>query len=199
MISGNDKLMEIEEEVENPFKKAKEENSELTRNELMKLPGKELALIAEPKTKVSLNTLQGKPKAYLCDIILDITKENDKPQIRVAQVQSESNTYADTIIDILNSIKKDGKLNDVATQLFRDGFVEHIDIARTNGTKFSKNTKKVILIGAGVFLVADATIGIKNIPGQIKKLIKLVKQKRNKQVVNTPQPQNNSTFNGFGN
>lgn len=153
-------------------------NSSLTRAELEKKTGKELAKIAHPLqkgNKLSISTLQGKPKPFLIDIILGIQEAKEQPKGRAPQNQSESQDVLEVAINILNGIKmqregQQAQLNPIATEIFKNTAVNEVDKARAEGTFQTDKFNTLLLCVSGTALVIDGVVGFKNIPGIYNKL-----------------------------
>ena len=157
----------------NPFEDEKVKENSLNRVELMKLSGKELAKLAKPKSKLMYITLQKKSKSFLCDIILGIEKEDDKPKARATQNTSESDDILTFGINILESFKKargEAELNPIAKEMFKQSAVSKVDEARADGSINSQKFNNVILALSATALVVDGVIGFKNVPGVFSKL-----------------------------
>lgn len=173
--SGNDKLNGNEF----PFDSNEEKgNSTLTREELLKMTGKELAKIAKPKSKFSLSTLNGFGKNRLVDIILGVEKEEDKKTVsegRVPQAQSESQDIVTMGLSVLQAFKqqREGEqalLNPIAHELFVSSAVAKVDEARADGVLKTDKFQTALLALSGTALVVDGVIGFDNIPGMLQKL-----------------------------
>ncbi len=154
-------------------------DSSLTRADLEKKTGKQLAKLAHPLqkgNKVSLKTLEGKSKTYLIDIILGIEEEKEQTSKgRAPQNQSESADILDVALNVLHGIKmqREGEkasLNPIAAELFKNSAVNEVDKARAEGTLQTDKFNTLILCASGTALVVDGVIGFKNIPTLFNKL-----------------------------
>ncbi len=172
----NDKLNNIED----PFK----ENSEkkYNRTELMKLPGKELAKMAEPFSKFKRTTLAGMGKPALCDIILGLKKEDEKPKARSTSSKSESEVMIDLALETLLKIKKgrDGDqaaINPIAHELFKTTAISKVDNARANNSLTNDKFNTAIFVASSAAILVDTIIGFNKVPGLFKKIQNRIKKK----------------------
>jgi hypothetical protein len=174
---GLDNNVEMEE---NPFHKEEVENK-LTREELMKKTGKELAQMAQPKSRFKIKTLERLPKAELCDIILDITVD-EKPKARASRTESESDNIINFAIDTLEAIKKSrgaNGINPIAKEIFKSSAVNKVDEARADGNLSSEKFNNTLLVLSGVAITIDSIIGFENVPTLFQRLkAKLSKSKK---------------------
>jgi len=178
--SGMDKDFEMD----SPFDDEKVENNPLNRTDLMKLSGKELAKMAQSKSSLMYITLQKKSKAYLCDVILGIEKDEEKPKARATQNTSDSDDIISFLLNTLESIKQnrdnqEARLNPMAKEVFKQSAVSKVDEARASGTLNSDKFNNVLLAVSGTALVIDGLIGFKNVPGVFSKIKNKLKRKKN--------------------
>ncbi len=178
-------------ENEFPFEIKEEQSSLYTRTELEKLPNSQLAKIAEPMQKrYSYNSLKGRSKAYLIDIILGI-KSEDEISInptngtsgKAPHTPNETQELINFGLNVLNSFKqqREGqqtKLNQIATELFKNSAVNEIDKARAEGLIKTDKFNTLIMVLSGTALVVDGVIGFKNVPTLFSKLKAKVIKKR---------------------
>jgi len=154
-----------------------------TRKELELLTGKELARMADPKSDLSFNTLKGKGKSYLIDIILGINEEKkEQPKGRAPQGVNQSEDILNVGLTLLQGFKQqregeEAQLNPLASQMFKDSAITQVDKARAEGIIKVDKFNTLILALSGTALVIDGVIGFKNIPGLLSKLKAKVSKK----------------------
>lgn len=171
MEENSGKTKGIEEE--NPFDE--EGECKLSRDELMKMTAKELAPLAKPKSSLTIKTLERRPKPFLCDIILDIHKEEDKPKARASQSTSESEDMISFALQTLEAMKQnrenqEATLHPIAKELFKSSAVNKVDEARADGSINTDKMNTAIFALSGTALVIDGLIGFDNVPKLFNKM-----------------------------
>lgn len=172
------KIDENGAENEFPFEPKEEQNKQsLTRDELLKKTGKQLAALAEPKSTFSLNTLKGFAKNRLVDIILGIEEEKAKTtqEGRAPQGTNESEDIVSMGLSVLQAFKqqREGEqalLNPIAQELFINSAVNSVDKARADGVLKTDKFNTTLLALSGSALVIDGVIGFENIPTLFSKV-----------------------------
>ncbi len=171
MSIGNDNYMDMGEELE-------EESNVLNRNELMKLPGKELAKMAQPYSTYKLNSLERMSKAKLCDIILNKgdkkpKDEDDKPHARSARTTSETEQFIDTALVMLDMMKRNRDhepLNATAKDIFKKQAIVYADEKIKNNEMNVDKANNALFAIASAAILFDGLIGFKNSPTLFKKI-----------------------------
>jgi hypothetical protein len=146
------------------------ESSALNRNELMQLTGKELAKMAAPYSELRLNTLERKPKAELCDIIMQQgqpQEKDEKPNARAARTESQTEQFINGVLNVLDVLKqnRDGEqLHPVAKQIFQKQAIAYTDEKIQSGDVDINKTSNLMLYGVTAYLLFDGLVGVKNSP-----------------------------------
>jgi hypothetical protein len=181
--NGSSNSSEIENEV-NPFIEINGEK--LTRKELEKIPNKDLAKMVKDRALSRFNesTLSRKSKTYNIDLLLGVRDEEEKPQARATQTQSESDMMIEFALNTLQGIKQsresqESVLNPIAKELFKSSAVAKVDEARANESFSTDKFNNILMYGAGAFLLIDSLVGIKNIPSVFSKLKNKMAKKKN--------------------
>ncbi|AXX87160.1 hypothetical protein AMRN_1424 [Malaciobacter marinus] len=165
-------------ENEFPFEE-NEQSLTKTRAELEKMTNKELAKLAEPlQSQYSFNSLKGRSKPFLIDIILGVNKEpkiNNNAKAAHKTTVNESEDIITTGLSVLQGIKQqregqEALLNPIAQELFKNSAVNTVDKARAEGTLSSEKFSTALLALSGTALVVDSVIGFNNIPTYFTKL-----------------------------
>ena len=155
-----------------------QETEVLNRNELMKLPGKELAKMAQPYSTYKLISLERMSKAKLCDIILnkgDKKKADDeeKPHARSARSASETEQFIDTALVMLDMLKRNRDnepLNPTAKDIFKKQAVVYADEKIKNNELNVDKANTALFALAGAAILYDGIIGFKNTPTLFNKI-----------------------------
>ncbi|PLY11376.1 MAG: hypothetical protein C0626_02060 [Arcobacter sp.] len=167
-------------ENEFPFEQEEVKTSDKpTRAELELLTNKELAKLAEPKQdRYSFNSLKGRSKPFLIDIILgvnDDVPDVNKSKAKAPHSSSESENMLNVGLNLLQSFKmqREGQeaiLNPIATEMFKNSAVAKVDEARADGVLKTDKFNNVILGISATALVVDGLIGFNNVPTLFQKV-----------------------------
>lgn len=162
-------------EINSQFQEDAQEST-LNRNQLMDLPTKKLAKMAQPYSTKTLKTLEKTAKSTLCDLILN--KGDGKPKeettyARTGTAQSETEQFIGTALMMLSAMKqnRDGEpLNAMAAEVFKKQAVVYADDKVKNGEMdINKSSNALLYISAGAILF-DGLIGFKNTPTLFQKI-----------------------------